>query len=241
MTTIDKVKQLVAFGKKSRTGTIILLEIALGIALALGSLMIFADIADEVIEKETAAFDLAVSDSIYSLRGPTMTKLMFGVSFLGSKEFLFLATIVLIIVLWRRHRREAILFTATLLLSAGLNNLIKFAIHRGRPEMAPIETASFYSFPSGHSMNSLVFYALLAYFAYHFTKNKTASIVIAAVSFVLVASIGFSRIYLGAHYPTDVLAGFVAGFCVFVTALSINRTIKLNRLFEESRNNKTGL
>jgi undecaprenyl-diphosphatase len=235
MTIINKAKNLIDFGRTSRAGLIVLLEIAAGIALALASLGAFAGIADEVIEKETSSFDAAVQAAAYSLRSPAMTDAMFVMSFLGSKEFLFAVSISLIVVFCvKGKRRTAFTYSVILLLSAGLNNLIKLMIHRDRPEFLPLEKTFFYSFPSGHSMNSLVFYGLLAYFIYHYTRNKrlgAAAYLIAAASVFL---IGFSRIYLGAHYPTDVIAGFIAGICVLSTAITIDKTLELNNFLKKS-------
>lgn len=237
MVITDKVKQLVGFGKTSRVSMLILLEIAMGFTLALISLWAFAEIADEVIEKETAALDWAVQGAIYGWRNPSLTGIMSDVSFLGSKEFLFAVSIIVIAVFCVKNKRQAaITYAAILLLSAGLNNLIKFAVHRDRPDNLPLEETTFFSFPSGHSMNSLVFYGLLAYFAYHYTRNKKLGIAAYLAAAFMVIAIGISRIYLGAHYPTDVLAGFVAGICVLSAAIAIDKTIKLNKLIKESNN-----
>jgi len=232
-----KVKQLAFFGKESRAGLVIMAEIAAGAMMALASLWVFAEITDEVIEKETAAFDNSVQTAIYSFRTPALTSLMFTASFLGSKEFIFAVSIIVITVLLVKNKRKtAATYAATLLLSIGLNNLIKFLIHRDRPDLPPLEEASFYSFPSGHSMNSLVFYGLLAYFTYHYSKNRPLGLAAYLFAAVIVILIGFSRIYLGAHYPTDVLAGFIAGVCVLSAAAVIDKTLRLNELFKKFNN-----
>ena len=231
-----KVKQIWGLCRSSRVGLVILAEIAAGLVFALTSLWAFTEIADEVVEKETAAFDNTIQEAVYSLRDPVLTRLIFFISFLGSKEFLFAVSLAVIVIFSAKNkRRAATTYTAILLLSAGLNNLIKFAVHRDRPTLSPIEEASFYSFPSGHSMNSLVFYGLLAYYAFHYTRNRKLGFAAYAAAFITVAAIGFSRVYLGAHYPTDVLAGFLAGICVLASAIAIDKTLKLNKLLKESK------
>lgn len=229
----NKVKQIADLAKKSRPGLVILAEIAAGIIFAVMSLWIFTKITDEVIERETAIFDNSIQSAIYSLRNPIATKIMATASFLGSKEFLFAISVILIIFfLAKNKKRTAITYTTILLLTAGLNNIIKLLIHRGRPDLLPLEKTSFYSFPSGHSMNSLVFYGLLAYFAYHYTRNKKVGIIVWIIALAIVVMIGFSRIYLGAHYPTDVIAGFVAGIFILASAIAIDKTLRLNRLLK---------
>jgi len=231
-----KVKQILDFGKKSRTGAIIMAEIATGAALALVSLWAFAQITDEVVEKETAAFDTAVQAAVYSLRSESLTGIMTAISFLGSKEFLFWVSLALIAFFCvKNKRRAAITYAAILLLSAGLNNLIKLIIHRDRPQLLPLEETTFFSFPSGHSMNSLVFYGLLAYFAYHYAKNKALGLSIYIIAVLITVLIGFSRIYLGAHYPTDVIAGFVAGMLILSAAIVIHKTLVLKKLFDGAK------
>ena len=230
-----KVKQIRELCRSSRVGLIILAEIAAGLIFALTSLWAFTEVADEVVERETAVFDSTTQAVVYSLRDPALTQLMFFISFLGSKEFLFAISLVIIVIFCvKNKRRAAATYTAILLLSAGLNNLIKFAVHRDRPTLLPIEEASFYSFPSGHSMNSLVFYGLLAYFAFHYTRNRKLGFAAYTAAAVMVAAIGFSRVYLGAHYPTDVLAGFLAGICVLTSAIAVDKTLQLYKLLKES-------
>ncbi|MCU0653644.1 MAG: phosphatase PAP2 family protein [Candidatus Pacebacteria bacterium] len=239
MAIFEKIKTMVRVGRTSRAGFLILAEITAGIVLALTTLWLFIAIADNVIEKETTTFDNNIQAAVYSLRSPAMTTAMFTISSFGSKEFLFAISLVIIAVLsLKNKRRNALTYTVILLASAGLNNLIKFAVHRNRPQLSPIENASFFSFPSGHSMNSLVFYGLMAYFVWHYTKNKTLGATAYLFAIILVAAIGISRIYLGAHYPTDVLAGFVAGICVLSAAIAIDKTLELNRLLEKSKSSK---
>ncbi|UOK59735.1 phosphatase PAP2 family protein [Bacillus sp. OVS6] len=82
---------------------------------------------------------------------------------------------------------------------------------RDRPTFNPLITESGYSFPSGHSMVSFSFLGILAYLLTLMVKKKSLKVLIMALFFFIVFLIGFSRIYLGVHYPSDVIAGFAAG------------------------------
>jgi len=186
----------------------------------------FAKITDEVIEQETTNLDSTAQNIIYGWRNPTATKIMEVISFGGSKEFILVISLALIIIFWIKNKREAaIVYTTILLLSLGLNNLIKFAVHRPRPTILPLENFSFYSFPSGHVMNATVFYGLLAYFIFHYTRNKKLGAIGYVGAIIMVIMIGFSRLYLGAHYLTDVLAGLIAGIFILTSAIAIDKTL----------------
>jgi undecaprenyl-diphosphatase len=92
-----------------------------------------------------------------------------------------------------------------------LNTILKSIYTRERPELEQILAANYYSFPSGHSMNSFAFYSLMAVLLSSMVHNKICKIAIFLSAFAVIILIGLSRIYLGVHFPLDVLAGFVAG------------------------------
>ena len=195
-------------------------KVKIGALVALAT--VFLIITVGVLTGAVANFDLAVINYIYSLRNPAATIIMRGISSISSTPFTGGLVALAIIAFWiKKQRKTAVFFGATMLASVIANNAIKYAIHRYRPDIAPLEDASFYSFPSGHSMNSLVFYGLLLYLAHRTIKNKFLLLLLDSLAIIFVAVIGFSRVYLGAHYPTDVIAGFLAGGCVLFAAIII--------------------
>ena len=111
-----------------------------------------------------------------------------------------------------------------LLVSSGggilLNNLLKFGFSRPRPDIIPwATTATFYSFPSGHAMSATVVYATVAYLAGRLQRTHIARLAVTIVAMLVIAIICLSRLYLGVHYPSDVIAGVIvglawAGFCM---------------------------
>lgn len=186
---------------------------------------LFILIAFDVVTQETIALDTILSGLAYAMRSPGLTLAMEIVSFFGSTPFIASATLIFFIALLvKKLKKEAWLFGITMLASVGLNNALKYLIHRTRPDMNPLEQAAFYSFPSGHAMNSLVFYGLIACLIYRATRSKTQRAIAVIAGVFLVALIGFSRVYLGAHYPTDVIAGFLAGSSILIGAIAINPT-----------------
>lgn len=149
-----------------------------------------------------------------------ITPIMSFFTFLGSTTWLALATLFIFIVLFIKKRRvEAILFVSTMAFSGIFNQLLKMLYHRPRPTIQPLIEASGYSFPSGHSMASFTFYGLLAFFIILKFKSIVVRLSVIFLTALTISTVGISRIYLGVHYPTDVLAGFTAGAATLVIFL----------------------
>ncbi|GHO60671.1 phosphatase PAP2 family protein [Ktedonobacter robiniae] len=104
-----------------------------------------------------------------------------------------------------------------------LNQVAKLVFHRPRPTVAwALVQEDGYSFPSGHAMMSLVFYGMMAYFLFHLLRRfPWLRIIVVVVMLLLVGGIGLSRIYLGAHYPSDIVAGFLASGIWLVTVIGV--------------------
>ncbi len=209
----------------STVGTLLLLEIVFGIALSVLSFYIFMKIRSEIFEKELTQFDTTVSFFFYALRRPWLTYIMLIISFMGDYFVVIASIITALLLFFKNHKRGAFLFFSIVIMSVIIDSLLKNLIQRPRPTFSPLIIEHSYSFPSGHSMNSFVFYSLLAYMVYHYTKNITLTFFAFLIADVIILLIGISRIYLGVHYPTDVIAGFVAGFWWFVTVMLIDRTL----------------
>lgn len=188
------------------------LSLLLGLAAAIATLVFFGWLADEVLEGDARHFDEATRAAVHTLASPALTTAMRGISFLGSTLFLTAATIM--VVAWfalRKWGREAKLFTITMIGASFLNTTLKLAFKRPRPipffDLTPPET---YSFPSGHSLASCCFFAGLAAILSGRIKQKRARLINWIVASTMFLLIGLSRIYLGVHYTTDVIAGFAA-------------------------------
>ncbi|CBN57217.1 putative PAP2 superfamily protein [Kamptonema sp. PCC 6506] len=190
-----------------------------GLATAAFALWGFAEIAEEVLEKETQAFDTEILLSLRSLHTPVLNQIMVGFTYLGQPSLLLVICLNLgLILLLRNHRSEALTIAIGALGAVGLNTLLKKLFARTRPQLwERIVDVRFYSFPSGHAMMSMVIYGLLGYFlASYFPRWRW---LIAILTVLLVTTIGFSRMYLGVHWPTDVIAGYIAGFVWLITCI----------------------
>lgn len=208
------------------------LSLIIGLGTSIGALVFFAWLADEVLEGETQRFDTITREAVHQLASPLMTSSMRGISFLGSTIFLTIATILAVVLFLKRHwKREAILFTITMVGASALNVTLKLAFKRQRPtpyfSLLPPES---YSFPSGHSLGSCCFYGALAAILAARAQSMEAKTLLWISGVFMFLLIGLSRIYLGVHYTTDVIAGFVAAFFwVMVVGFVENQLYQLRR------------
>jgi membrane-associated phospholipid phosphatase len=175
------------------------------------ALYFFATVAGDVVDQDTQALDTAVLLRLRGVASPSLDLAAAVASALGSEVVAVLLVLLLLIFGWQRRWGTAV---ALLLTTAGaqmLNNVLKDLFQRTRP--APVVgliPAQSFSFPSGHAMVSMAFYSFLAYLSWRILRGWLRWVVTVAF-LVLVLLIGLSRLYLGVHYLTDVVAGYIAG------------------------------
>lgn len=158
----------------------------------------------------------------YTIRTPFLTDFMFVITLFGADLTIIFGTIATYFFKRAERKREAMIFGTAGLIGFILSITLKLLFARPRPEISMLVPMDSFSYPSGHSMNGFIFYGLLAYYLIAFTKRELLEVIVAVISVTMILLIGASRIYLGVHYPTDVLAGYVAGLCVVVAAIYIN-------------------
>lgn len=132
-------------------------------------------------------------------------------------------TITIILLIFIRNKKIGLSMVINLVLATGLNVILKDILQRPRPTEYRIVDASGYSFPSGHSMVNMTFYGFLIYLIYKNVKNKYLKWGLIVFLTALTLLIGISRIYLGVHYTSDVLAGFLIGISyliIYTSAIS---------------------
>jgi undecaprenyl-diphosphatase len=153
------------------------------------------------------------------------------ISFLGSSIFLTSASIslALIFILMRRYR-SAILFSITMLGVSLLNYYLKIAFARVRPiPYFDLPLPASFSFPSGHALCSACFYGVLAWLFATRTKSLPLRILVWLMAGVMIFLIGLSRIYLGVHYPSDVIAGYLAAVFWTLAVILVDATRERGR------------
>lgn len=159
-------------------------------------------------------FDLAVTDTVRSAASPSLTKLVTLITHLASSHIIIPIALLLAAVLAFvfKRRWDAISLAIALIGSSLFNEVMKHLIQRARPAWEHWVHASGYSFPSGHSMVSMSFYGMLGYIIWlHLKEQGKPAAYVLVLTLLLIICIGLSRIYLGVHFVTDVLAGYAAG------------------------------
>lgn len=213
-----------------------LLIAALGISV--GALVFFGWLTEEMLEGDTLQFDNSIRSIVHQFATPALTGLMQLSSFLGSTLFLSIATVSALIAFWLLKRRHAAtLFAVTMIGGSLLLLTLKNVFQRARPEpfFDTILPAS-YSYPSGHSLLSFCFYAALAAILTRRIERKSIQIIVWIIAFVMIGLIGISRIYLGVHYPSDVLAGYTAAV-IWVVAIAVADRLWRHQKEKTAQNN----
>ena len=195
----------------------------LGLLGLLACLVVFGILAEDVRAQEASALDALATPFLHSLASPTLDAVMNGATFLGSDLTLAPVLIVTVVYLLSLgHRREAVFVLVALGGSVAANGTMKLFFHRARPELAWADVLPDFSFPSGHTMNSTVFYLALALVVWRLRGARWGSAAtILAVALAVV--IGLSRIYLGYHYLTDVVGGLTAGIVWLAIVVAVFR------------------
>ncbi len=168
----------------------------------------FLALAENVWNKEIMTADILGYKIISTiLISSFMTPIAKFITNFGGALFLISLTIILLILI--KNKKIGISICLNLLIATILNILLKNILQRPRPTEYRLIDESGYSFPSGHSMVSMAFYGFLIYLIYKYVKNSKLKWTLIIILSTLIFSIGISRIYLGVHYTSDVLGGFL--------------------------------
>lgn len=202
--------------------------------------IVFLEILEDIFALERLKIDtIAYKLIVENMRNSFLTEIFKFITFLGSQYILILITIISFVII--KNKKVPIAITINLIISAVLNVLLKNIINRPRPEGYRIIFETGYSFPSGHSMVSMAFYGLILYIIFKNCKNKKLRNILCSMLSILIILIGFSRIYLGVHYASDVVGGFLVSIAYLIVFTTITKPIfKLDDIKEEKnmRNKK---
>ncbi|MGC5774191.1 phosphatase PAP2 family protein [Paenibacillus pabuli] len=196
-------------------------NISLPLLTAALSLAVFAIIALSISDNQIHRFDDTLMTWIQDMESPGMTRWMELFTWIGSGLPVVAITLISMIVLYvfLGHRRELLFLGCVIAGSAILNTLLKLLFHRARPSIHRIIEATGYSFPSGHSMAAFSLYGGLAFLIWKHVPTAAGRVLMIIVSAVFIVTIGMSRIYLGVHYPSDVIGGYFLSGCWLATCI----------------------
>lgn len=214
-----------------------------GLCLIAGGLWVFAELADDVMEQETRSFDERI---VLSLRNPDDRSDPIGPGWveemgrdftaLGGVAFLSLLTFTLAGYLLMEKKPYLALFLVVTVTGGTITSyLLKSAFSRPRPDLVPHHSIVYTSsFPSGHSMMSAVTYLTLAVVLARAHARRRVKSYFIAIAALLTIAVGASRVYLGVHWPTDVLAGWTAGTVWAASCWLIARRLQKRGQLESS-------
>lgn len=200
----------------------------LGLISCLLIIYLLAQLSDEVLEREAFAFDRTILLGIHQFANPTLDRLMLAITSIGNPHTMVaIAIITFVILCWRRYYQEAKIFVIDCLGGVILSYGLKLVFSKPRPNLwqSAIEETSF-SYPSGHALGSTILYGFLAYILA--TRYPQFAWLIYAFAVLLIAAIGLSRLYLGVHWPTDIIAGYCIGFLWVMFCVTMLKLQKLN-------------
>ena len=181
-------------------------------------LILFGIICYGVLSYDSLVIDTKVySFIINNIMNDGLTPILKAITELGGVAFTVLAG-VLIFMFCKKNRW---FITIDLVGVTLVNQVIKHIIRRPRPNVLRLVEESGYSFPSGHSMVSMAFYGIIIYLVYKNVSNKYLKWILIILLSLLILSIGFSRIYVGVHYFTDVAGGFLLGLAYLIIYINI--------------------
>lgn len=202
-----------------------------GLLAAAGALLFFAWLSQQMLAGGALAFDDSIRALVHQHACPALTACMRAVSIIGAPGVLLTLGILVVVVYVRQGRpRTALLFVITMAGAVILDTLLKLLFHRTRPvAFFGLKEPSSYSFPSGHALVSCAYFGVLAAFASARTASRWRRRIYWTVAALLTGIIGFSRIYLGVHYPSDVLAGYATAIVWVFSVATARRWIRMNR------------
>ncbi|HKO59732.1 MAG TPA: phosphatase PAP2 family protein [Pyrinomonadaceae bacterium] len=207
-------------------------QLLLGLLLFIGMTLTLAALAEHVMTgRPLTIVDQQLSEWLVRSRTPALTTFFIVVTSLGSTAVGVIVAAVLGVYLLLRGQRYWLAAT-TLSIGGGmlLNRLLKVAFQRARPELDdPIRTFAGYSFPSGHTVTATVVFGTLALLLFVRVRSLRARATVLVLASLVIVMVGFSRIYLGAHYLTDVLAAIAEGIAWVSLSFTVVTFLKRRR------------
>ncbi len=213
------------------------LHIIWGLAAGAILLTLFGKLTSKLLKDELILFDTSITSFIQSFASVKLTSFFIGVTQIGSAYFEIALLLILgwYLLFRLKHFWETVILVISLAGGSCLNYLLKSVFCRVRPDINHLVEVSGYSFPSGHAMVSTTFYGMIGYLVWlNFREQGKSSWYVPVLSVFLILAVGLSRIYLGVHYPSDVLAGYAAGGVWLVACIIALQSI---RFYKEEKYN----
>lgn len=213
--------------------TLMLLTFAVNMAL-------LSELTESVLESEwIVTLDMTFSKQLYNVRSDTLSYMFYISTMLGNREAVFIVGGVASVVFL--YRRQYVVLLAFWLTMAGTGLTVRYGktfISRERPADIAYYAVDHFSFPSGHATTAMALYGLLAYLLYKRYTGRTQRRLLLAAAVILIILVGFSRVYLGVHYLSDVLAGFLVGALWLLVGISLIEVMMYRSNKRERKSNR---
>ena len=185
-------------------------------------LALFLGIIQDVLASDVIVVaDLRIANLLEYFRNPELTKVFLWITLLGKLQIIIGSAIIVSLILWLWKKRDYIMYLWLALVADGIFSYLgKLLIHRDRP-LTPVYLENSFSFPSGHAMVAVIFYGFLAYILIRHIKSWKTKVNIFFACLVVILAIGFSRLYLGVHFVSDVWGGYLLGFLILTTVTAL--------------------
>lgn len=170
------------------------------------------------------SFDTKIGSLFYNRGSDLLTKIVIAFTTIGNPITVAILVVIVagLVLVLKRDWKSTVWYILTVALGAGvLNSLAKTIFQRVRPELSHLIEQDGHSFPSGHVMGSVIYFGALAYLIYYFHQNKSPQIKqsLIGLTVIFVILMGISRLYLGVHYPSDIIGGYSLGSAVLTLAI----------------------
>ncbi|CAN5890098.1 hypothetical protein BH11GEM1_BH11GEM1_18840 [soil metagenome] len=202
--------------------------LVVGAIIAVAATVAFASFAEHVLAGGTQAFDVAILQWLHGHQSKALTAVMVEMTYLGTGTVVIVIVGVAALFLWHtEHKHSARLLLAATIGNILLDGTLKLVYHRPRPSLFAWQTTAVSSsFPSGHAMSATVVYGTVAYLLMRLQKHRWAKMLTLSTAILLILLICLTRLYLGVHYPSDVLGGIIVGlawasFCMATLEASL--------------------
>ncbi|MBR3785797.1 MAG: phosphatase PAP2 family protein [Firmicutes bacterium] len=190
------------------------------------ALICFGVIASQVVQNPVIAFDETIRFWVYEQRSPFLSAIFIPVTYMGNWQTITVLAAILILIP-KTRRTIGLPFAVISLSSTVVYKVVKDIFERPRPELdVRLIPQGGFSFPSGHSMNCIVCFGILIYLIRRYCPNRKVANVLTVLLALLIIGIGTSRVYVGVHFPTDVLGGWSLGLAFLMGSILILEKIR---------------
>lgn len=188
------------------------------------SLILFTIITYAIFNDKINTIDQNIHSYILNLRNNNLTSILITITNISSAYALIVLSILLLLIM--KKKKLPLLISLNLIISFISNQIAKQIFTRPRPIGINLIEETGYSYPSGHAMISMAYFGFISYLIYKYVKNKLIKTILISSIFILIILIGFSRIYLGVHYLSDIIGGFllsIAYLMIFINSINLKK------------------